>query len=323
METMGLQEEWLSQILGQSTRKSYVKGISYFLEFLGFDTVNQLKTLMKPELRVLQFFVWLQEKKGLSSNSARARIVPVQSFFTYVDRPLKLRHKLPQIHVKIENWIPTLEDLQKIYRLGDICVKCWMSLSRDVPARMGDMLKITNEHIASGSFMILSHKEGVVGKAYVSPETQLLFTQLGEAHYSLPTTQRGIDKMMSKACLVAGTVKRLNQHLFRKLFISKAIDLGVSEIIWKLLTFKTVPATDGTYYLNGSELRTFWQKIIDGMPLEPRNGTSKLAKKEYEELQNAMRVIARYVREDLKRNRLYKCSIEDLKVLDDFILKSA
>jgi hypothetical protein len=171
MEDMGLEEEWLSQILGKSTKKSYAKGMHYFLEFLGLGKCEELKSISKPETRVMQFFQWLQDKKGLSSNSARARIVPVQSFFTYIDRPLKLKHKLPQIHAKVENWKPTLEDLQKIYSLGGIEVKCWMSLSRDVPARMSDMLKITDEQIQAGEFQILSQKEGVMGRAFTSQAT--------------------------------------------------------------------------------------------------------------------------------------------------------
>lgn len=270
MEDMTLQDEWLSQILGQSTKKSYAKGMGYFLEFLELRKCEDLKTLSKPETRTLQFYQWLQTTKGLSSNSARARIVPVQSFFTYIDRPLKLKHKLPQIHAKVENWKPDLETLQKIYALGDISVKCWMSLSRDVPARMSDMVKITNQLIQSGEFQILSQKEKVMGMAYTSQETRDLFKQLENSKINLPRTQRGVDKMMTKACQIAGTVKRLNQHLWRKLFISKAIDLGISEMIWKLLTFKTVPATDATYFLNGSELGTYWEKITTAIPLEKK-----------------------------------------------------
>lgn len=112
MQDMTLQDEWISQILEQSTKKSYAKGMSYFLEFLGLSKCEDLKSLDKAETRVMQFFQWLQDTKGLSSNSARARIVPVQSFFTYIDKPLKFKHKLPQMHIKIENWIPTLEDFR-------------------------------------------------------------------------------------------------------------------------------------------------------------------------------------------------------------------
>jgi site-specific recombinase XerD len=301
MESMTLQEEWISQILAKSTKKHYEKGISYFLEFLGLERVEDLRDLEKPETRVLQFFQWLQEVKGLSANSARARIVPVQSFFTYIDKPLKLKHKLPQIHAKIENWKPTLEDLQKIYRLGDISTKAWMSLSRDVPARMSDMLKITPQQVKCGEFMILSQKEKVMGKAYISEQTIGLFDQLETANIGLPSSQRGIDKMMGKACQIAGMVKRLNQHLWRKIFVSTAINLGISEMIWKLLTFKTVPASDVTYYLSGSELRPYWQKITDALPLEHRNGRVT-------DLEKRMDLIVKALKKDYKLRHALKPS---------------
>lgn len=77
--------------------------------------------------------------------------------------------------------------------------------------------------------------------------------------------------MMTKACQIAGTVKRVNQHLFRKLFISKAIELGISTMIWKLLTFKTVPPSDDSYNLvRGSGLKPYWEKIVSAMPLESK-----------------------------------------------------
>jgi hypothetical protein len=265
---MGLEEEWLSQIPSKATKQAYAKGIHYLLEFLGLDKPEELKSISKMETRIMQFFQWLQNEKGLSSNSARARIVPVQSFFTYIDRPLKLKHKLPKLHGKIENWKPTLEDLQKIYSLGDIRVKCWMSLSRDVPGRMSDMLRITPEKIEGGEFQLLSKKEGVIGKCYTTEETRTLFRQLVSAKLSLPRTQRGIDKMMDQASRIADMPKRLNQHLWRKIFISKAIDMGISQMIWQILTFKTVPTEQLTYFLNSSQLRTHWEKIVSAIPLQ-------------------------------------------------------
>ena len=147
-DTMGLEDEWLSQILGESTKKHYRKGVEYFLEFLGLKRAEELRDLPKAETRVLQFFQWLQTEKGLNRNSARARCVPIQSFFAYIKQPLNLKNKLPAISIKIEQWRPSLEDLQKVYRLGDISVKAWLSLSRDCPARMGDLLKITSEQRA-------------------------------------------------------------------------------------------------------------------------------------------------------------------------------
>jgi hypothetical protein len=325
LKDMGLEEEWLSQILGEGTRKHYARALRYLLKFLELDTCEELKNFAQKEkhfeTRVVQFYQWLQETKGLTSNSARSNIIPVQSYFSYIGLPLKLKHKLPKLHGKIENWKPTLEDLQKIYNLGDISVKCWMTLSRDIPGRMGDMLKITPEHIESGEFQLLSAKEGVLGKCYVSEQTRILFRQLKASGLTLPTTPRGIDLLMNRACHVAGMPQRLNQHLWRKIFISTAINLGISDIIWKLLTFKTIPLEQSTYYLNSSELRPYWEKIIDAIPLEPKNGRITDLQKNYDELESVMKVLARYIAQSMKKDRSYKQPPQDLKTLEDYVEK--
>jgi hypothetical protein len=49
LDDMGLEEEWLSQILGKSTKKSYAKGIHHFLEFLGLGKCEELDSISKPE----------------------------------------------------------------------------------------------------------------------------------------------------------------------------------------------------------------------------------------------------------------------------------
>jgi hypothetical protein len=282
MDDMTMEQEWLSQILGSGTKPHYTRGLHYLMEFLGVSTGEELLKLAKGEkhfeTRVIQFYTWLQEKKGLSGNSARSNIIPIQSFFTYAGCPLRLKHKLPKLHGKIENWKPTFQDLQKLYGLGDISVKAWMSLSRDVPARMGDMLKITSEQVESGEFLVRSQKEGVTGKCFISEQTRTLFRQLDAAKITLPRSQRGIDKMMANASRIAGLAQRLNQHLWRKIFITTALNQGISEVIWKVLTFKTVPLETLTYYLQqGTELKEHWEKITAGMPLEVRsNGNGKV-----------------------------------------------
>lgn len=266
MECMGLEEEWLSTILGESTKAGYRKGIKYFLEFTGLGKCEDLRTLAKPEVKIVQFFSWLQNKKELSANSARARTVPIQSIYSFMGMQLKLRHKLPEITQKVERWRPSIQDLQKIYSSNDLLVKCWMSLSRDVPARMGDLLTVTYEQIQSGEFDLLSKKEKVLGRCYVSEQTKELFQQLKTSGLRLPKTARGVGLMMLKSCKICG-LPVLNQHLWRKIFASKCLDLGISETAWKFLLFKSVNSSDATYLMNSSSLRDQWQKVIDSLPL--------------------------------------------------------
>jgi hypothetical protein len=269
-QDMGLLEEWLSTILGQSTRLSYRKGIKYFAEFTGVKC-EDLKTLQKPEVKLIQFYSWLQTTKGLSANSARARCVPVQSIYTYMGKTLNIKHKLPEMTPKVENWRPSIEDLQKIYSSNDLLVKCWMSLSRDVPARMSDLLTVTYQQIQSGEegFDLLSKKEKILGRCYISEQTKELFKQLKASGLKLPTTARGIGIMMLKASKVCG-LPVLNQHKWRKIFASKCLDLGISETAWKFMLFKSVSHSDSTYLMNSSNLRTQWQKVIDALPLIPK-----------------------------------------------------
>ena len=83
---------------------------------------------------------------------------------SYVGFPIRIKNKLPRLHMRIENWKPTLKDLQGVFRLGGIEVKAWMSLSRDYPARMSDLLRISSKQVQLGEFLLISKKESAVGK---------------------------------------------------------------------------------------------------------------------------------------------------------------
>ncbi len=330
MDNMTIEEEWLSQILGQETRKTYSRTLHNFKEFMKINSTEDLIKLRQSErnfeTRIIQYFQWLQKEKGVSSNTSRNYIIGLQSLFSYVGAGLKLKNKLPKMHMKIENWKPSIEDLQKIFKLNDISVKSWMSLSRDAPARMSDLLRITNEQISSGEFLLLSKKESVVGKCYISEETKVLFEQLKSAKITLPKTQRGIDKMMGNACSIAGLQKRINQHLFRKIWISTAINIGIPEMIWKILSFKSVPQEILTYYLDREELKASWRKVIEVMPLESKtNGRVSDMQKELKELRMVMKIIGRYVQQgsepelDIGITETRTGYNRDMKILEKFL----
>lgn len=296
-ENMPLREDWLSTIRSTNNKRKYSRILDGFMQYLNVKTLEDLAALRKSDVhfenKIVRFHEDLQKK--VSKNTASAYIIPIMSFFTYMGTPLRLRKKIPRIHMKLEKWRPALENLQQVYKVGDISVKAWLSLSRDIPGRMSDMLTITNEQIQSGEWMIESKKENVVGKCYTSPETQELFKKLKNANIKLPKTQRGIDLMIDKACKIAGMPQRLNQHLLRKVWITKAIDLGTQETIIKILSFKSVPEEMLTYYLDRSDLRDYWKKVVDSMPLEPKGNGNGKAKQEDVDL--IAKVVAKVIRE--------------------------
>ncbi|MGA2310092.1 MAG: hypothetical protein ABSG57_11175 [Candidatus Bathyarchaeia archaeon] len=324
MDNMTIEAEWLSQILGENTRKGYERSIAYFKEFMKTESLEDIIKLRKEErnfeTRIIQFFKWVQEKKDVTENSARAYCIAIQSLFTYVGAPLRLKNKLPKLHMKIETWKPSVKELQRLYSLGDISIKAWLSLSRDIPARISDMLRITPEQIESGEFLLQSKKEGVVGKCYISEETKALFRQLRTAKISLPITQAGIDKMMASACKIAGLEKRINQHLLRKIWISTAINLGVPEIVYKILSFKTVPQELLTYYLDRNELKDYWQKVVSALPLEHSNGNNGRVNNIEEALDLVMSALRKLIEEKTMTMRINVMT--DKQIIEEYVRES-
>jgi integrase len=267
---MNVEDEWLASVVSPRTRDNYRRGFSNFKSWLERDSEGILE-LRKREgrrfsTRLIQYFNWRKER--VSANTARTELVSVQSFLTYWDLGLRMK-TLPQITMKLEKYRPSVPDLQAIYKYNDLSTKAWLSLCRDCPARISDLLTFTKEQIVSGEFMIRSKKEGIVGKVYISEQTK----ELWEKDPLLPKTQEGIAKLLKRSCEIAG-VNPLNSHLLRKFWISVATNLGLNEKIVKVLSFKTVDRSDLTYLLNADELRTSWEKVVSAIPLEekPANG---------------------------------------------------
>ena len=276
MDGMSMEEEWIASIPSKSTKRHYLKDWKLFKDFLG-KTDEEILELRKEEgkrftTRVLMFYDE-QKEKGLSQNSARTKVIAIQSFFSYYDQPIKVSKKLPELSMKIESYRPSVEDLQKVYSFGDLNVKAWLSLSIDCPARIGDLLRIARRVKTSeeNEFLIESQKESIVGKVYISDRTRELFSM----RLTLPTSKRGIAKLLERACDTAG-VHRINPHLLRKLWISTAINLGIQQTIVKILTFKAVEKSLLTYFLDRSDLRESWKKVVDALPLEAKKANGRV-----------------------------------------------
>jgi len=271
MESMGLEEEWFSSLRSDRTRTNYKRGWELFKSFTKLTAeqiLEERKELGRKrfETEAKRFFEWLQKEMHVNQNTARTYCIPIESFLSYYDQSLKLGDLLPQIGMRIETYRPSLTDIQLLYKLGDLNLKAWLSLSRDVPARVSDLLRIDKEQISQGEFLLVSHKENITGKAYTSAETQELWEKVDE----MPRTQKGIYGMLSKWCKVSH-IHNINPHLLRKWWKTTAVNLNLNEIIIKILTFKTVPRDLLTYYLDREELRESWNKVIQALPLENKS----------------------------------------------------
>jgi hypothetical protein len=273
LEFVDKEEEWLESSIKQNTKLHHAKAMSYLKEFMQETPENILKRRTEEakrfNTRVIGFWKWLKESKKLSESTASSYVFGVAGFFSYYELDLKLRGKIPDTKMKIEGYEPKLEHLQMMFRLGDLQTKLVLSIMRDVPCRVGDLVKSVIPRIGEGEFLIESEKENVVGKCYVSEETLELYKQLEKASLALPTTKGGIAKLLERISNVA-SVPVWNPHLLRKLFFTTATNLNINSNVVKVLIFKSVPKDILTYLLNRSELKEAWKQVINAIPMEAK-----------------------------------------------------
>lgn len=213
------------------------------------------------------FWKWLQETKKLSKSTSSSYVIGASSFFSYYDLDLKLRGKIPDTQMKLDINIPTLENLQTMFRLSDIQGKTLLSLMGDCPCRIGELVERVIPQMKNKEFMIESAKEGIVGKVYLSDGTLELVNQLDKAGLTLPATKRGLSLMLERVCKIAG-IPAFNPQLMRKVFFTTACNLNINRDILRVLMFKSLSKDVLTYLLSREELRQAWQQIINALPLE-------------------------------------------------------
>jgi integrase len=269
------EQEWLASLISESTKLHHAKAFLYLKEFLGMDSEEILELRRKEGKRftteIVLFWKFLQDKKKLSKSTASNYVFGASSFFSYYDLELRLKNKIPDTQMKIDVNIPTLENLQNCFRLGDLQTKTVLGLMRDCPCRVGDLVKKVIPRMTEGTFLIESEKENVPGRVYISEMTLGLATQLQKSGLELPTTKRGIAKMLERICKIAG-VPVFNPHIMRKIFFDTGCHLNVNRDILRILMFKTVNKDVLTYILSRDELREAWQQIVNSIPLEKVNG---------------------------------------------------
>ena len=121
--------------------------------------------------------------------------------------------------------------------------------------------------------------------------------------------------MLERACSNAGIPHKINQHLLRKLWISTATNLNLNQVIIKILSFKSVSEDVLTYFLDRTDLRDAWQKVVDMLPLEPRtNGR-------VDNIQEALDLVMKTLRKMIERELKIKPKPKKGYLTDKEILK--
>jgi hypothetical protein len=145
-----------------------------------------------------------------------------------------------------------------------------LSMATDLGLRIGDFVEIKKAGLPDLSlevpisFDVMTDKEDVVAKGFLSQETVGLLTKYLESvpddnPYLFPSNQhepKPISKtqvgnllrdLAQKAGIKINNGKRLTFHCFRKMFLSACIDSGIGLTAGKILCGKTVDPSDSTY----------------------------------------------------------------------------
>jgi hypothetical protein len=191
---------------------------------------------------------------------------------------------------------------------------------------------------------ILTHKEGVIARTYISQEfkdslVKYLPLLKKDNPYLLQSARRevvdedSLNKTLKTLATRAGIdTKGFHWHTGRKLFMRTAAELGITSWNAMMMVGKSVDKSIETY-INHVQLKGDFLKISEVLRLRKPNGNGKVAnlEKENEELRRVMRTIAKFVEEEMRKTRLsqkpskeslkdlMKRTKEDLKVLDDFL----
>ncbi len=266
-------EEWL-KAQKKSTRSVYKSYWTYFLQFTeltGDKIVESRKTDKEYEWekKTLQFKSWMI-KEGLSENSATTATQVVRGFFAYHRMPLKFRRtesaKLAEARPKYEDYRFSLEDLKKMFDIGDLEERYIITAGKSFGLRAGDFLKLTRGDleayldrpvpISMGEYA--TQKEGINAYPFIDadalPIIKLMIEKMDREGRRKPTDRiltfkypiqlsRTIQRLTQKAGINIGN-KRVRFHCLRKFLIDR-LSSFMSESKWKQIVGKAI--SEGAY----------------------------------------------------------------------------
>jgi integrase len=296
------EKEFYESIPNPLTRKEYKNGLQRFAAWFK-HTPDEILTMRKADLKnedsfqrkrfereLEQFHAYLKAPKpqgaGAATNSARTLCLGLRQFFNYYEVGMKLkRGSKVGVSVLTEKSYPlTIEDIRRMYAVGDLRERVILALAKDLGIRIGDFVRIKKADLPDLNqeppipFDIMTGKEEVLAKSHLSAETvELLKTWLPTVKdnpnpYLFPTNgKHGIDEdtlgqnlkaLAKEAGIIIPASKQLTFHTFRKLFISTGKNVGVSDDVIKALCGKSVDSDIRTY-MTGIQWRENFTKIAE------------------------------------------------------------
>ena len=235
------------------------------------------------EKKVLEFKSWMI-KKGLSEESATTASAIVRGFFAYHRTSLEFRRsesaKLAEAKPKYEDYRFSLEDLKKMFDIGDLEERYIVTAGKSFGLRAGDFLRLTRGDleayldrpapISIGRYS--TQKEGVSAYPFIDtdalPVIKLMIEKMDREGKAKPTNRiltfkqgiqltRVIKRIVEKAGINIGN-KRVRFHCLRKFLIDR-LSSFMSESKWKQIVGKAI--SEGAY-VSPDSLRDDYERAM-------------------------------------------------------------
>jgi len=274
-------EEWLSEYDKESTKRVSESRMKAFLEWLGKSDIEIVEDFKKSKDHLewskqygkvlLQYFDYMVNEKKVQRNTAKSVIGTIRAFFVSQTISLKIKKGTMKGNgIALNEHEFTLEELQMMYRVGNLEERTFLSVGLGLGWSSEDFLGLTwetvNPYIDSNlqapiGFWAIREKEECPCRAHLShimiEDLKSLKQTLGEKAKGriFNMTNTAINKKLNALTKKANIQVRgrVRFHLFRKLLISALANSGTSELHIKLMCGKTVDPSMLTYLKNQTE----------------------------------------------------------------------
>jgi integrase len=291
--------------------------------------------------RIIESFYNNLIEKGYKINAAKSITHGIRQLFRFYHMDVRMRSgSNVNRTVKTQKSFPlAIEHVRKMYAVANFRERVILSMATDLGLRIGDFLEIKKSDLpdlsleAPIAFDVMTDKEDVIAKGFLSQETADLLTKYVETlsddnPFMFPSNQKKnkpisksqmgnlLRDLADKAEIKVANGKSLSFHCFRKMFLSAAIDSGVGLTVGKILCGKTVDTSDSTY-LTTVKLRQHFIQLkkfltIDVQPRveEERVDSLKKAVARLQEDLSTQKVISETLSEE---NQKLKSELKKLK----------
>lgn len=329
--------DYIKQTKSKNTYREYQSGLKKFSKWYGKSSNEILEERRQDWVsgdlfrkkrfsrEIEKFHKWLLQSihtiKGkpdqpYSINSARTYTLGLIQLFRFYEMPLSTIS--PEVSKRVpttRDFVPTIAQYRRMFNVaGDLRSKLIISMGKDLAWRIGDFSKIRKDQLpnldqdAPIEFVLITEKEDIVAKSFLSQETvnllkqylptvesnsnPYLFPSNREGYYDPESINRTLRELAEKANVKIPKNKRLRFHAFRKRFLSECANVRIDVNTAKVLVGKSVEGSM-LAYLSEVEHREAFIKVHERLRLTetPMRTTKETATELEKKVERLERII--------------------------------